>query len=332
MFVLAMMYYTALFFNRGSYSDPVVHYLDLREILNWGGIDYILKFLLSLPVIWLMFFRLAHISVYKRLLIHLITLPLFVLIWQQLYYAATEALGMFHLFGMGSTWDIYIPALFYILDFSMLHAYMYFKQVQEQQKLAAELREIALKSELTAIKAQLNPHFLYNVFNTINASLPPGQEKTRQLIAELADLFRYQLQASKSDLVTLRDELEFTRKYLDLEKARFDERLQVIIDVDDSLLDEQVPPMLLQPLVENAVKHGIAPLIQGGIVGITIIKVGGQLAFTIKDTGQGLAGNKALIGTGTGISNTAMRLEKMFGSKLIFSDTLPQGLTVNFII
>jgi two-component system, LytTR family, sensor kinase len=330
LFILGMMYYTALYFNRNGYADPNVHFFNIRDILNWGGIDYALKFLLTLPVIWLMFFKLPHIKLSYRLLIHLVTLPLFVLLWQQIYYAVTEAIGMFHLTGLGSTWDLYIPALFYILVFSMLHAYMYFKQVQEQQLLEAELREMALKSELTALKAQLNPHFLYNVFNSINASLSPDQEKTRQMVAELADLFRYQLRASKSELVPLREELEFTRKYLHLEKVRFDDRLHVVIDVDENLLDEQVPPMLLQPLVENAVKHGIAPLIEGGSVMIKIIRKDGRLDFTITDTGQGLIGNKQLLQSGTGVSNTARRLEKMFGTKLEFTDHLPRGLSINF--
>ena len=331
-FFFAVFYYTTLWVNRDGYHNPKDHYLNLDGFLNGGGIDYLLKLIFSLPVIWLMFIRFPYMALYKRLLIHVIALPVYVIIWQQTYYAITEALGMYHLRGLGSAWDLYIPSLFYIIEFSMLHAYTYFKEVQERQKLEADLREFALKSELTALKAQLNPHFLYNVFNTINASLPPGLEKTRQMIAELADLFRYQLQASKSDMVPLRDELGFTRKYLDLEKARFDERLQIVIDVDDTLLDEQVPPMLLQPLVENAVKHGITPLIKGGTIIIKIIKIGSKLAFTITDTGKGIIGDKTLIGSGTGITNTAMRLEKMFGSKLIFTDNVPQGLVINFTI
>src|SRR5690606_10526197 len=99
-----------------------------------------------------------------------------------------------------------------------------------------------LKSELSAIKAQLNPHFLYNIFNTISASVPSENEKTRHMIAELSDLFRYQLKASQTELVPLKDELDFVKKYLDLEKERFEERLEIEISVDDSILNDMVPP------------------------------------------------------------------------------------------
>lgn len=109
-------------------------------------------------------------------------------------------------------WDIYIPGLFMMIQFGFLFAYEHYRENQKKLLVEGELRQAALKSELSAIKAQLNPHFLYNVFNTINASVPAENEKTRQLIAELSDLFRYQLQATKEDLVPLRDEISFVKK------------------------------------------------------------------------------------------------------------------------
>ncbi len=331
-FFFALLYYTTLWFNRGGNLTDKDPYFNLYGFFNWGGLDYLLKMLLSLPVVWLMFVRFPHRPFYQRLLLHGILLPLFVITWQKVYYLLTEALGMFHLTSLGSVWDLYIPALFYILEFGILHACFYFKDIQQQQKLEAELREAALQSELSALKAQLNPHFLYNVFNTINASIPPELEGTRQMIAELSDLFRYQLQASKSEYVTLGEELEFTRKYLALEKARLEERLQVNIEADKALLSRPVPPMLIQPLVENAVKHGIAPLIEGGTIRINAVQEGGRICVSVEDTGSGIEDKARLLGNGTGLTNTALRLQRMFGSTLQFTDTLPHGLTVNFII
>ena len=330
--VLAIMYYTALWFNRGGSTNNTDPYFNPAGFLNWGGIDYLLKLVLSLPIWWLMFRRLRHLALYKRVLIHCVTLPLFVLVWQKLYYIITDHLHMFHLQDLGQVWDLYITALFYILAFGVMHAYVYFKENEKKQQTEAALRETALKSELSALKAQINPHFLYNVFNTINASIPAHMEETRQMIAELSDLFRYLLQASKAELVPLRDELEFTRKYLNLEKARFQERLGIGIFAEEGLLDEMVPPMLIQPLVENAVKHGIAPMIAGGRVTVQVKRQDGRIAFCISDTGMGAAGKSDLIGKGTGLTNTAMRLNKMFGTTLQFTDSLPHGLTINFIL
>lgn len=156
------------------------------------------------------------------------------------------------------------------------------------------------------------------MFNSIYASIQIALEDTREMIVELADLFRYLLQASQAEYVMLSEVLEFTRKYLALEKARLQER--------------PVPPMLIQPLVENAVKHGIAPLIGGGAIRITATEQDGRIRICIEDTGPGVEDKQQLLGTGTGLTNTALRLEKMFGSSLQFTDTRPHGLTVNFII
>jgi len=328
----ALFYYTTLWFNRGGRAEANNFYFSVKGFLNWGGIDYILKMLLSIPVWWLMFRKLRHVSLFKRLLLHFITLPLFVFTWIKLYYFITESLRMYHLVKFARIWDVYITALFYVLEFGILHAYVYFKQNQEKLEVEAQLREAALKSELSSLKAQLNPHFLYNVFNTINASLPPGLEKTRQMIAELSDLFRYQLRASKSELVPLKDELEFTLKYLDLEKARYAERLQIDVQADEELMDELIPPMLLQPIAENAVKHGISTQINGGKITIQVKRKAGQIEFCVTDTGKGIKDKSQLIGKGIGLTNTELRLNKMYHTSLNFTDTIPHGLTVNFLV
>ena len=150
------------------------------------------------------------------------------------------------------------------------------------------------------------------------------------MIAQLSDLFRYQLQASQSELVPLREELEFVEKYLDLEKARFNERLQIDINVPDELLDERVPPMLLQPLVENSVKHGLASLIDGGSIYISIKKSEGKLKFEISDTGIGIKDKSAVFKKGMGLTNTRLRLQKMYDSQLELMDNEPRGLKIRF--
>ena len=263
---------------------------------------------------------------------HIITWPLFVLISQQTYYGLSEILGWGHLEGSSQAWDLYIPSLFYLIQFGILHAYEHYKDNQRKLKLEGELRQAALKSELAAIKAQLNPHFLYNVFNTINASVPAENEITRQMIAKLSDLFRYQLQAVRRELVPLKEELDFVKKYLDLEKARFEERLKIDIDVPEELMNEQVPPMLLQPLVENSVKHGLSSLIDGGTIGIKIFKEDSKLKFEISDTGVGIKDTKDIFKKGVGLANTKVRLLKMYQSQLELLDNDPSGLKIRFAI
>jgi two-component system LytT family sensor kinase len=331
-FFFSYLYHVTLWVNKLSTEPSVSELFSFKEFMASAGLDYLFKFLFTIPIWWLIFRKLKGVSLRKRLLTHLITLPLFVILCQQFYYAAAEAIGWGHLRSYGQVWDIYIPVLFYTLQFGIFHAYEYYYTNQRHLKQKAALREAALKSELSALKAQLNPHFLYNVFNTISASVPSENELTRELIAKLSDLFRYQLKATKMELVPLKDELGFVRKYLDLEKARFQDRLQVMVDVPEDVMEAMVPPMILQPLVENSVKHGIASLIEGGQISIHIQRIGSNIQFQVADTGVGVKDTTQLFNVGLGLTNTKLRLEKMYGADLIISDNVPRGLKVEFSI
>ncbi|WP_271782429.1 sensor histidine kinase [Aquimarina algiphila] len=328
----AFAYHLAIWANREGYNKEEDSLFDLINFIDDGGLDYLLKLIITIPIWWLLFRVLKNWSMKSKLLLHIVLLPSFIIVWQQLYYSISDIFGFFYLDGAGRTWDFYIPALFYILQFGIFHSYQYHIDNQKKIELEGELRAAALKSELSALKAQLNPHFLYNIFNTISASVPPENEKTRHLIAELSDLFRYQLQASQVEKVPLREELDFVKKYLTLEKERFEERLQIKIDVAEDVMEEKIPPMLLQPLVENSIKHGLASLIEGGEISISIFKKEDKLHFEIGDTGIGIKDKGKVYGKGIGLTNTRMRLEKMYNSTLKLSDNTPQGLKINFTI
>tara|TARA_R110001632_G_scaffold43376_1_gene109951 strand:+ start:103692 stop:104753 length:1062 start_codon:yes stop_codon:yes gene_type:complete len=329
-FFWAVFYYTALWYNSNGPIRDDNPFFDLQSFLDDVGIDYLIKLVLTYPIWYLLFKKLTNWSNAKKIALHIILLPAYVLLWQQLYYAISEYLGLFHLYGAASAWDIYIPALFYVLQFGVIHSYNYHLENQEKLKLEGELRTAALKSELSAIKAQLNPHFLYNVFNTISASVPAENEKTRTMIAELSDLFRYQLKASQVDKVPLEEELDFINKYLELEKERFQERLKIEFDIDQEILKEEIPPMLLQPLVENSIKHGLSSLIEGGTIVIRIKKKEEKLFFEITDTGIGIKDKEAVFGKGIGLTNTRLRLEKVYKTSLYLSDNTPKGLKISF--
>jgi glucose-6-phosphate-specific signal transduction histidine kinase len=330
--VMSFLYRVTIWLSYEGYNRNDDSIFNFLRWFYGGGLQYALM-MLSSALIWLLIFRACkNWSLKYRLLLHLVTLPLFVLVAQQVYYSICDFFGIVHLTGGGSMWDIYIPTLFYFIQFAVFHAYEYYVINQRKLRYEIELKNSALKSELSAIKAQLNPHFLYNVFNTINASVPPEMEDTRVMIAELSDIFRYQLRASREDMVPLKDELEFVEKYLKLEKRRFEERLTINFNVDETILEDLVPPMILQPLVENSVKHGISPLLKGGTIDITIKAKNNKLYFEISDTGIGVKDKVNIFTKGVGISNTQKRLEKMFDSSLNFSDNAPQGLTVQFTI
>jgi signal transduction histidine kinase len=331
--IFSLLYHLVLWYLTLEYNDA--GWGDLFSPTRyWGsaGRQYA-QFFVASAIIWLVAIR-ALRSRPQWLQITAVTVLVFPFVYaaRELRYLWLDSLGIWHLEGNNGVWDLYIPALFLLIQFGCYFAYVNFRENERKLKVEGELRQAALKSELAAIKAQLNPHFLYNVFNTINASLPPGSESTREMVSRLADLFRYQLRATKEDLVPLADELEFVTTYLDLEHARFGDRLRVDVNVDPTLLPRKVPPMLLQPLVENSIKHGLASLVEGGRIVVDIFEQGEKLHFRIADTGVGIADKSRLYGSGVGLTNTKLRLEKMYGSVLEIFDNEPRGLVVQFAI
>lgn len=296
------------------YSSPPEYSASFSWRLLY--LDYPLKGLFTIPVWYLTFRTFGQWSLPAKLALNIALLPLWVKGWQlTYYYICDNYLGGGRLAGPGEWWDVYIPALFYTLQFGIFHSYHYYRDLRRAEADRAEASRLALSSELNALKAQLNPHFLYNAFNTINASLGPGQEATRDMIAQLSDLFRYQLRANRENLLPLRAELQFVTDYLDLEKARYGDRLHYQISCDrPELLAALVPPLLLQPLVENAVRHGLASRVDGGKVTVTIGSHNDKLCLTVSDDGAGFAPDTAEYGYG--ITNTRRRLNLLYQETL----------------
>lgn len=294
-------------------------------------VDYTLKGTLTIPVWYLLFVVLKNKSLSFRLKIHLITCPLYVFLWFHLFRFFAVSLELFYLKGTGKVWDIYIPTLFYCLQFGFFHAYEYWQNFHLQTIKENELKEAARIAEINNYKAQLQPHFLFNTLNSINATLTSDNEPARELIAKLSDTFRYAARISDKELILLQEEIQFIQTCLELEQARFSDRLKIIYNIDESLLSYSVPPMILQPIVENAIKHGIAKSIDGGTITITIKEVANKMLFEISDTGFGLT-NADQTSTGIGLSNTKKRLQILYDEELIISDNNPKGVKVVFNI
>jgi len=189
-------------------------------------------------------------------------------------------------------------------------------EVKEVRLAEAQLRETAARAELAALQAQINPHFFFNTLNTIASLLEDGPEAAEEVLHRLAGLFRYAFKASDAAPVALREELEFTRNYLTIERARFGDRLQVEWDIDPESLEVAVPGLLLQPLVENAVGHGIAPRVEGGRVRISSRLVDRILHLDVIDDGVGTDGRQEdLVRDGHGLGNVQRRLDAVYGGR-----------------
>lgn len=182
--------------------------------------------------------------------------------------------------------------------------------------------QLVTKAELDALHAQINPHFLFNTLNTIITYTRTHPEMARKLLIRLASFFRQTLKRH-GHFNSLREEIEYVNTYLILEKARFREKLRIQKDIDPALLGYQVPVLTLQPLVENAIKHGIQPKMGPGTVQISAKLVDGEMRFMVRDDGVGIKNDKlsAVLlpgfgsGNGVGLSNVNERLRSLFGEE-----------------
>lgn len=210
----------------------------------------------------------------------------------------------------------------------MLENFERHREREAQERREQGLRELAARCELKALRAQINPHFLFNALNTL-ADLTQSNPAAEKLILDLARVFHFALEATRSEMVPLVQEIEFIRSYLAVEQARFEEKLRYQIDVPEELHGCQVPPMLIQPLVENAVKHGISPRARGGELAIRVRLREGYLHVSVEDDGVGF--DPSLLTepqNGIGLSNVRERVERLSGPEHWRVESRPGGGTV----
>jgi signal transduction histidine kinase len=210
---------------------------------------------------------------------------------------------------------------------------------QEQQAMlleikAAELQTQLANARLSALKMQLHPHFLFNTLNTIMVLVRQQSfERAEAMLGRLADLLRCVLDESNAQEVTLRRELDYVRLYLEIEQARFEDRLRVDIDVAPGVLDAAVPHMALQPIVENAVRHGIARSSEVGRIRISAAARDGKVRIDVRNDGPGLCKAETPAGFGIGVANTRSRLEQLYGEGAGLSmEDDDHGVTVTLVL
>lgn len=229
--------------------------------------------------------------------------------------------------------SLFFDVLFYSVIVAIVHAFDNRKKYHEQDLKLAHLETQLVEAQLHALRTQLNPHFLFNTLHTISAMMDENVKAARRTMADLSDLLRQSLDNMQEQLVRLRQELVFLERYLSIEKERLQERLIIRMEVEENCLDALVPNLILQPLVENAIKHGIAPFAAGGEIVIQARCEGEMLTLQVADNGPGLLPGTAIFNgasddeeKGIGLQTTRERLLHLYGEEGRFElQNRPEG-------
>lgn len=218
----------------------------------------------------------------------------------------------------------------YLFLVGLAHALAYRRESEARALNAAQLETRLVEAQLQALQRQLHPHFLFNTLNTISGLIHSDAAAADTMIDRLGDLLRMTLHSSITQEVPLKDELEVLQKYLEIEQTRFGNRLAVSLCIQPETLDALVPSLLLQPLVENAIRHGIAPNARSGWIEIHADRTDDHLTVQIRDSGDGLPPDRLMaLNRGVGLANTRARLEHLYPSAFQFTfSNLDRGFCV----
>ncbi|MBA2502994.1 MAG: histidine kinase [Pyrinomonadaceae bacterium] len=226
--------------------------------------------------------------------------------------------------------------VFHQLDMEMLvywiivlasHALDYYNRYRDGELRAAQLESRLSQAQLQALKMQLNPHFLFNTLNAISELVYDSPATADRVVTQLSEMLRLSLKSNKSQEVSLKDELEFLERYIEIQQTLLQERLTVRFRIDAQTLDARVPNMILQPLVENAIQHGLSPRAAGGKIEIGAQRENGMLHLYVQDDGLGITSGKrrADDGKGIGLSNTRARLRHLYAERHRFELKQPSS-------
>lgn len=211
-----------------------------------------------------------------------------------------------------------------------------FRRSQERERRATELEARLTRSKLQALRMQINPHFLFNTLNAISTLIYVNPKAADEMLTDLSDLLRRSLDTVEDQEITLGQEAQFIRAYIGIEQKRFGDRLRVEIEIPEELSRAMVPALVLQPLVENAIRHGIEPLRAPGLITIEAKRDGSNLVLTVRDNGKGAPADvlKDPDGRGIGLTNTRARLRELYGKEqqFLLREVAPRGCEVEIHI
>jgi len=209
----------------------------------------------------------------------------------------------------------------YLLTMSSCVAFAHFRKSQERERRAIELEAHLAQAQLQLLRMQINPHFLFNTLNAISTLVHTSPHTADEMITDLSELFRFSLESSNDQEIPLSRELELLRRYLAIEQRRFGQRLEIEQNADPEILDALVPPLILQPIVENAIRHGIETQAGLGRIAISARRNGNQVKLSVSDNGKKPfdASIKEDKRQGIGLANTRARLQQLYGKEQSFS-------------
>jgi len=276
-----------------------------------------------LPLLILVSSRLQRYT-YRRhhlLLLHAPAAFGFALGHMALLYAISGRSGSFRMDPIGtvttfrgffSRW-IYSEMITYLALAALVHIVLIYRHNRQQDLRASRLETELAQAQLQALKMQIHPHFLFNTLNSISGCVYKDQELAVRMISRLSELLRLTLETGEETEIPLDEELAISEKYLAIEQLRFADRLKVVTEIGPLAGDQLVPALILQPLVENAIRHGISPRIEGGTITIRAAVEKERLVIEVRDDGKGLRPPCRESGTGIGLKNIRSRLRQRYG-------------------
>jgi LytS/YehU family sensor histidine kinase len=261
-------------------------------------------------------FRRRHVL--RALLVHACASVIAVIINLALFAAVAPLVGAVSYAGSWGATFVRLLGTAFFLDLPAYWLLVIVAETIRLSKLEAQLAE----ARLLALKAQLQPHFLFNALNTVSVLMREDVDAADDVLVRLSALLRKTLDSSAAHEVPLREEIALLEAYLEIERARFADRLTYRLDVDADALDARVPPLILQPLVENAIRHGIARRVAPGHIEIAAARRNGKVHMSVRDDGPGMSSGAR---DGVGLSNTRARLEQLYGASHSFEISNAEG-------
>lgn len=336
--LLGLAFAGQLYLTRVLMRDPVSwNFAIRRSLADWYGFG-----LLSIPALWLARrYRIERKTWHRSLLIHLGAGALFSLAWM-VFRSAIEHVqvqGRYPVVSFGVAFmhalvaTFFFNCLIYWAIVSVSHALGFYVEYQEREVRSAELESRLAQARLQALQMQLNPHFLFNTLQAISTLMHKNVEAADRMLIRLSDLLRYALEQTEAHEVRLQQELDFLGRYLEIEQIRFGERLQVKLEIQPETMQAWVPNLLLQPLVENAIRHGIEPHARTGQILLTAARKEQRLQLQVCDNGNGYSPRPSSR-KGVGLANIQARLEQLYGANSHFEMTNAEqgGLIVTVTI
>jgi signal transduction histidine kinase len=309
--LLGLAFASQFYFSSAQFGNPV----SWPRALTYSLADWYVFAVLSIPATWIArHFPIERPHRTRSALVHAAASVGFslayvvvrgaVATWQSSNVSFAQSFEFLLL----KTWHLNI--LYYWVIIAVSHAFDYARRFRERELRAAELEKRLTEARLQALQMQLNPHFLFNTLHAISSLMHRDVEAADRMLVRLSDLLRRALDASDTQEVTLREELDFLGRYAEIEQTRFGPRLKIEMNIAPETLDALVPSLVLQPLVENAIKHGIEPRARAGCIEIKADRDRDSLRLEVRDNGAGLPNGNIV--EGIGLSNTRARLKQLY--------------------